>query len=211
MDWKGSEELKEYADQRQREYDMILTERKRSLERLGDDIRSKLKNGSPARIVFICTHNSRRSHMGHLWAQLGAAYHGVNQVNCFSGGTETTAFHPHAVEALRGAGFRIRNNIPGANPIYKIKIPGSGIEQKVFSKKYTDPPNPTRDFIAVMTCSDADEACPVVFGASARHSIRYEDPKVYDGTPDQQEGYAERCRQISREMLYLFASVSQGK
>jgi arsenate reductase len=155
--------------------------------------------------VFICTHNSRRSHMAHLWAAVGAVRYGVERVNCFSGGTEATAFFPLAVDAIKEAGFRVRTKIPGANPVYLVSYPGAAEGVRVFSKKYTDPPNPIRDFHAVMTCSDADEACPIVTGSASRHAITYDDPKSFDGTSDAKEAYAERCRQIAREMLFVFS------
>jgi hypothetical protein len=58
-----------------------------------------------------------------------------------------------------------------------------------------------------MTCSDADEACPVVVGAFARYAIPYKDPKQSDGSPAELTRYAERCRQIAREMLFLFSGM----
>jgi arsenate reductase len=58
-----------------------------------------------------------------------------------------------------------------------------------------------------MTCTQADEACPVVEGCELRVSIPYEDPKVGDGTDQESELYDERCRQISREMLFLMSQV----
>ena len=75
-----------------------------------------------AELTFLCTHNSRRSHMGQLWA--------------------------------------------------------------------------------------ADAACPVVLGDALRVPIRYEDPKVADGTPQEAAVYDERCLQIATEMLYLFSRVA---
>ena len=89
--------------------------------------------------------------------------------------------------------------------VYGIALPVLKNKIRVFSKKYTDPPNPTNGFIAVMTCSDADEACPIVFGAASRYSIRYEDPRVYDGTHEESIRYDEWCQQIAREMLFLFS------
>jgi hypothetical protein len=59
-----------------------------------------------------------------------------------------------------------------------------------------------------MTCSEADEACPVVIGAALRVSIPYEDPKNYDNTELEVEKYAERCQQICREMFYTMSGVS---
>jgi len=206
MDWKGFESLKEYVADRVEEFDLIPKERREILEGLAAVI-TESKEAS-INILFICTHNSRRSHMAHLWASLGAEVYGAARVACFSGGTEVSAFNPLAVKTIKKVGFRVSTKIPGANPVYLVSHPGCMEGVKVFSKKYTDPPNPTRGFHAVMTCSDADDACPIVTGAASRHSITYEDPKVFDGTPRAAKAYAERCRQISREMLYLFSLTS---
>lgn len=111
------------------------------------------------------------------------------------------------MKAMKDAGFLIRTHIPGFNAIYRVQFPGALKDNRAFSKRYTDPPNPTKGFIAVMSCSDADEACPVVQGALSRHAIRYEDPIAFDGTRCEKEGYDERCRQIAREMLFLFSRV----
>lgn len=203
MDWKGFESLQEYVDLRVDEFSLIPEKRKESLSALAKTIsedKSDIVN-----LIFICTHNSRRSHMAHLWASLGASVYGAERVACYSGGTEVSAFNSMAVNAIKSAGFGISVKIPGANPVYLLSYPGSKEGVRVFSKKYTDPPNPTRNFHAVMTCSNADDACPIVTGAASRHVITYEDPKASDGTPQVQEVYDERCRQISREMLYLFS------
>ena len=58
-----------------------------------------------------------------------------------------------------------------------------------------------------MTCSHADENCPIVFGASRRIAITYDDPKDFDGTPQQEEKYMERVLQIGREMLFVFSQL----
>jgi arsenate reductase len=60
-----------------------------------------------------------------------------------------------------------------------------------------------------MTYSNADDACPVVAGAEYRTTIKYEDPKIFDGTDQQESAYRERSLQIGREMLYTFSQVSR--
>jgi hypothetical protein len=77
---------------------------------------------------------------------------------------------------------------------------------QAFSKVYDEPPNPTEDFAAIMTC---DAACPVITGADGRFSIPYDDPKNFDGTEQEADKYDERCRQIAREMLYVFSQVAR--
>ena len=161
----------------------------------------------PVYLNFICTHNSRRSHLSQIWAQAAAYYYSVPEVFCFSGGTEATAFNPRAVRAMQQAGFTIVIADDGTNPVYDVKYTSELPGIKAFSKKYDDPFNHNKDFAAVMTCSHADENCPVVLGAIARIPLRYEDPKNFDDTPQEAAKYTERVRQIGREILYAFSQV----
>ena len=52
---------------------------------------------------------------------------------------------------------------------------------KAFSKKYDDPSNPQNGFYVIMTCSQADNAYPVVKGASSWVTVPDDDPKEFDG------------------------------
>jgi arsenate reductase (thioredoxin) len=140
-----------------------------------------------------------------LWAYAAANYYGIKGISSFSGGTETTAFHPNAIRALINAGFSIVKKADGTNPSYEVKYAADEPAVTLFSKKYMDAPNPTSRFAAIMTCSQADEACPIVQGASIKIAIPYEDPKKADGKPDQDEVYNERCKQIATEILYIFS------
>lgn len=76
-----------------------------------------------------------------------------------------------------------------------------------FSKTFDDPANPDKNFAAIMTCSDADENCPLVPGTSFRKAVTYRDPKESDGTDHEMETYDERCRQIATEMFYMMSRV----
>ncbi len=58
-----------------------------------------------------------------------------------------------------------------------------------------------------MTCSQADKRCPIVAGAAARIALPFDDPKEFDGTPLERSKYDERCQQIARELLFVFAEV----
>ncbi len=177
------------------------------LQRIATAIVSHRKQSGMTSLIFICTHNSRRSHLAQIWAKVAADYYGVDGVTTYSGGTEVTAFHPNAIMALRNAGFEISRGDSSSNPIYSIRYSSVTPALQAFSKKYHDAHNPSQDFFAVMTCSDADKACPFVVGALERFSLPYEDPKIYDRTPQQDAQYAERCKQIATEMLYIFSRV----
>jgi arsenate reductase len=200
-------ELDSYVKSRVAELDGIPEERGRRLKDLASHVGERIDKGETARLTFVCTHNSRRSQMAQLWAATAAAHHGISGVEVFSGGTEATALNPRVVVALRRAGFEIRKTSEGANPVYAIRYSDRAPELKAFSKLYGGAPNPIEGFCAVMTCDAADAGCPVVHGAEHRVSLPYEDPKDHDGTEEEAEAYDERCRQIAREMLYLFSQV----
>jgi hypothetical protein len=130
-------------------------------------------------------------------------------VESYSGGTESTAFNERSVAAVKRAGFQVLKTTEGANPIYYVKYDENGKEIVAFSKKYDDTANPQKDFCAIMTCNSADQACPVVFGASLRVATQYEDPKAFDDTTEEAKMYDERCKQIATETLYLFSKVNK--
>ena len=216
---KGSDKLStvgEFVKQRQTEFDKISKERRGELDALAVKIAKDLEDDAKSRLVFICTHNSRRSQLSQVWADTAASIYKVKGIESFSGGTEETAFNPRAVKALREAGFEIKEPSVGFkvgekvdvnNPRYQVRHMKEGKPLVCFSKVYDQSPNPKKDFIAVMTCSEAEKSCPRVSGSSAIVSLSYEDPKVADDTPEEAARYAERCAQISREMLYLFSHV----
>ncbi|HOC44276.1 MAG TPA: hypothetical protein PKJ99_14775 [Thermoanaerobaculales bacterium] len=198
-------ELEAYVDGVVREVGQIPAGRRETLARLADFVAGRAATGRPAELTFICTHNSRRSQLAQVWAKTAAEYFGVPAVETYSGGTEATAFDPRAVAAMWRAGFRIDDPDGGDNPVYRVRFAEGGKPMECFSKVYDQPPNPRDGFAAVMTCSVADVACPVVLGAAERISLPYDDPKDFDGTDQEEAAYDERCRQIAREMLAVFS------
>ena len=188
----------------------ILDERKQVLQRLIEFIQEKKNTEQSINLNFICTHNSRRSHLSQVWAQTMAAYFNINNVYCYSGGTEVTALFPMAVETLNNAGFDIIKIAEGSNPIYSIKY-GENMHPIIgFSKTFDNDFNPKSEFAAIMTCSHADEDCPFIVGAEKRIPITYEDPKAFDNTPQQVAKYKERSEQIATELYYVFSKIQNN-
>ena len=186
----------------------ISSERKAVLQPLTDFIQSKVSNQQEIRINFICTHNSRRSHLSQVWAQTMANYFNIKNVFCYSGGTEAKALFPMVVETLQKSGFQISKISQNENPVYSIKYTDNEHPIIGFSKKLDDDFNPKSEFVAIMTCDSANEACPFVPGAEKRIPITFEDPKAFDNTPQQVEKYIERSLQIATEMKYVFSKIS---
>lgn len=187
----------------------ITAERKVVLQPLVEFIQEKTANDQEIRINFICTHNSRRSHLSQVWAQTMANYYGIKNVYCYSGGTEATALFPMVAETLKNQGFQIQKLSDTSNPVYAIKFSENEHPVIGFSKSYEDSFNPTSQFAAVMTCSQADGGCPFIAGAEKRVPITFEDPKAFDNTPQQTEKYAERSIQIATELFYIFAQINK--
>ena len=185
----------------------VPNERKEILQPLIDYIQNKVKFNEEIRLNFICTHNSRRSHLTQIWAQTMAFHFGVNNVFCYSGGTEATAMFPKVVETLINQGFEIQKLNEAENPVYAVKFDVNQYPIVCFSKVYFDDFNPKNNFGAIMTCNNADEGCPMVFGAEARFSIKYDDPKTFDGTDLMNEKYTERSLQIASEMFFVFSQI----
>lgn len=190
------------------DFQNIREDRKLILQPLVDFIQQKIAHKKVANINFICTHNSRRSHLAQIWAQVASAYFKIPNIYCYAGGTEATALFPKVAETLSEQGFKVFAITQSDNPVYAIKFSDNSLPIIGFSKAYDNPFNPTSEFVAVMTCSQADEGCPFIIGAEKRIPIMYEDPKVSDGTPEQSEVYMERSLQIASEMFYVFSKIS---
>jgi arsenate reductase (thioredoxin) len=188
------------------EFNQITDDRKSAISHLTKYIVQKKQEGKKVSLNFVCTHNSRRSHISQIWAQTAAHVYGIDKVETFSGGTEATAFNPRAVEAMKRAGFDIATIKDDKNPVYKVRFSIDAPALTIFSKKYDDDFNPRADFAAVMTCSHADENCPFIPGAK-RIALTYDDPKDFDGTPQEAAKYSERVHEIGREILYAFSQV----
>lgn len=191
------------------DFETIAKGRKDTLQPLVDFIRSEFEQQSEIRLNFICTHNSRRSHLSQVWAQTAAHYYGIQNVYCYSGGTEATALFPKVAETLIDSGFTIQKMSEGNNPVYAIKFSENKAPIIGFSKTYDDQFNPESEFAAIMTCSQADGGCPFIAGAEKRIAVTYDDPKVFDNTPEQTKKYYERSLQIATEMFYVFSQIKK--
>ena len=205
--------LRDYCDRLARLADSGLsTQHLAAARQVGNWIRDRLHRGLPANLIVVCTGNSRRSLLGSTLGNVVAAYVELPSVRFFSGGTVPSAFNPRTIRALQEIGVRIEDLHDPApvgtsgenNPKYRLEWGETSSSHTVeFSKRYDDPTNPPHDFCAIMVCTDADENCPVVQGASLRVSMPFGDPKDFDGRSTESEAYALRRDQIGQAMLLM--------
>jgi protein-tyrosine phosphatase/arsenate reductase len=198
--------IEHFCENLSTQFDTIPPERKQILNKLSAYIQAKKDNSESIQLVYICTHNSRRSHFGQIWAAVAATYYHIHNVSTFSGGTEVSAFNIHAINSLKRTGFVVADNGQIVNPKYIVQY-GENLKTVCFSKVYNDAANPQQHFVAIMTCSDAEHNCPFIPGVELRIGTTYKDPKAADDTLLQDTTYDERSGQIALECLYVFSLV----
>lgn len=132
------------------------------------------------RVLFLCTHNSARSQMAEgLLRALGG-----ERFEAYSAGTEATRVRPLTITAMAELGIDI-----------------AGQESKTLERYLRE------SFDTVITvCNQANESCPVFFGAKERLHWSFPDPSQATGTEEQQLGVYRAVRdairaRIARELL----------
>lgn len=185
----------------------ISVERRERLMQVAAAMQSKIDKGEQVNLVFVCTHNSRRSQFAQIWAHILADYFGLHSVFSYSAGTEVTAVFPAVLEALRDDLIVKQSVGSEANPYYLLKFGKNSPILVCFSKTLDNPLNPSSNFIAIMTCSEADNGCPMVNGASHRISLPFEDPKKSDGTSSQSTSYIATSQLIATELKFVFSYI----
>lgn len=140
----------------------------------------------PFRVLFLCTHNSARSQMAEgLLRALGG-----DRFAAYSAGTEATHVRPLAIQAMAEIGVDI-----------------SGQQSKTLDRYLGEV------FEAVITvCDDANEACPVFYGARRRLHWSLPDPSRAVGTEEERLAVYRQVRDELRRRIEaeLIAPTSAG-
>ena len=180
------------------------------------------KSGDPIQLLFVCTHNSRRSQIAQAIAPFlfrrmaiemsesadrnrSSESYARASLQSFSGGTEATMVHPNTVAALLRAGFSNATRQDTESSVTERLLDPDGEPIQLFSKIIQDSANPTHGFAAVMVCSSADAGCPVVAGADARISLPFEDPGQMDNTPEADATYDGAVASIAGDLAAIFS------
>ena len=187
-------------------FDSIPSPRKQKLIELAAQLKLALSSANALNLLFVCTHNSRRSHMGQVWGQLAANYYEVENANSFSAGTEVTELNSNVIEMLQKVGCMVTTFQNGSNPAYLIEF-GENQSLTCFSKLIEHESNPKSDFFAIMMCTEAEANCPFVPGAIHRIGLPFDDPKVYDNTLKVSDAYLSTFEEIGLQILFLFNQI----
>ena len=111
---------------------------------------------TPARVLFLCTHNSARSQMAEGLLRAFAS----ENVEVFSAGTVATAVRPEALAVMR-----------------ELDVDISTQESKTLERYLGESFNEV-----VTVCDDANDACPVFPEARHRRHWSIDDPSRAEGS-----------------------------
>jgi len=183
--------------------DEIQNERLKIIDKIGKSINRNIMNDSFPNILFVCSHNSRRSQFAEIWAHT-INYIFNNKIKIMSAGTFKTAVHYQVINVIKDAGFKIRKKENN----YYLNFSNHCKDIKIYSKKINDI-NKNNSSIIINTCSNADIICSVVPNTLERFLLSYEDPKISDNTKFEKRKYYETCKNIALEIFYLFSNIKQ--
>jgi protein-tyrosine phosphatase/arsenate reductase len=200
--------IKDYCEKLIGNFDSISSERKQILQKIASVVQVKVEKNEEIKLMYVCTHNARRSHFGQLWSAVAASYYQIPNVKTFSGGVEVTRFHTNAIKALESIGFVIKTSSNGENPRHEVYF-NDAAPILCFSKEVTHEENPQDEFIAIMVCGEAEQNCPFIPSASMRISTTYEDPKKYDNTPQELSEYVKTSLLIGTECMYMYSLINK--
>jgi arsenate reductase len=132
----------------------------------------------PARVLFVCTHNSARSQMAEGMVRAW----GGDRFDAFSAGTEATRVRPEAIEVMREIGIDISEHRS------KTILPFIG-----------------ESFAWVITvCDAAKEACPTIPGAKQVAHWSIDDPSEAQGTEEERLEAFRVARDTLRDRVHIF-------
>lgn len=183
----------------------VSKERMVIIRKIAQSLIDLMAKGETPNLMFVCTHNSRRSQLAEAWSHAFAFKYNLSSISC-SGGTEATSFVENAVKALQTIGFQLEGN----EAMRLLRVGEKSSPTKMYSKTWDNALNPQKNLVAIMVCSDAEENCPFIPGAVARIALPFEDPKRFDGTENVQEAYKQAALLIGSEIHTLYTLITNS-
>ncbi len=161
-----------------------------------DEIVSEINAGlaKTDNIVFLCTHNSRRSQLCQIWGSILSKIYKID-LNFHSAGSEKTEVHKNIFYCLSNAGVKVGDN----------KIHFEDLTINLRSKRLGE--IKAKKFIAIMTCSDAEKSCPTDPRSIKNIKIIYEDPKIFDNSEREKEEYYKTSKSIAEDLNYIIKKL----
>lgn len=123
-----------------------LRSRYQEMQRLARYVAKRSAAAETVRLLFVCTHNARRSQLAcamapYIWHQLVTEMDSdkeAQRIEAYSGGSEVTRVHPNTIRALIRSGYSLIEgspDVPSSEAGSSPTISGSG---SVTVSKHTD-------------------------------------------------------------------------
>jgi len=139
---------------------------------------------APKTVLFICTHNSARSHMAE--ALMNTLY--GDRYRAFSAGTEPSAVNPYAIRVMQEIGIDISSHR---------------------SKSVDEFLNQGLDYV-VTVCDHAKETCPFFPGGRTPMHKGFRDPASVIGTEEEKLVVFRRVRDEMRDWIQKAFAKKDG-
>ncbi len=202
--------ISKFNTQIQKKIENIAPERKSILHNIARKIITTFYGDGQCNVLFVCTHNSRRSQASQLLFN-----HFIQschlEIKAFSAGTEATCFNQSMIHAASYFGFDLTTDKESLNPIYELQNQPYQDSMQYFSKVVDHKINPKKSTVAIMVCNDADKNCPIISSANYRLPLPFQDPKSSDGKQHEAATYQASFVEIGAEMLYLVNYLNAHK
>ena len=189
-------------------YDQITAERKQHLDHISHTMAKILHERRYLEIVFLCTHNSRRSIFSEIMSHVLSDALKLPFYS-YSGGAEGTYIAPQVITTLEDIGFETSRFNSRLDTAYHIKYRKRKNALVFYSHNMDNFIRKQYPYITISTCDEATETCPVGPAEAIRFSTPYEDPKVADGTPMESAVYRATCDEITTNLLYIYNTIKQ--
>ena len=147
-------------------------------------------------IVFICTHNSRRSQYCEVWGNVFSILYN-EKLTLYSAGTVSTNVYPEVINSFSRAGLETKSNNTIVFNNTPIKLDSKTLDE-IGAKK----------FISLITCSDAEKSCPIDKRSIKNIQFFHRDPKAFDDTPQEIEAYDSICFIIAKQLNYIIKRIN---
>lgn len=172
------------------------------IEKISSYVSKEVKTRGKSQIVFVCTHNARRSQMAQVQLSAALAHIGIEDVVCLSAGTEKTSVHPNTILSLQEVGFDLSETSEG----YELT---SGDLSVLLSSKTIDSLDLEEGSLAIPVCDAADKNCPIVPNVAKRMALTYQDPGYADNTDQASKAYQKALTKIGEEMMLLALFIDE--
>lgn len=152
-----------------------------ALNKESPQLNLQVDSGKPARILFLCTHNSARSQMAEALTRTLSK----GQVKVFSAGTEPSRVHPDAIKTMAEMDIDISQQ---------------------YSKSMSEFFNQSFDYV-ITVCDSAREACPLFPGDPVKIHWSFPDPAAIENPAARERAFQQTAVELVTRIKNLLALI----